>query len=213
MARVVLLGDLVDSRKLPRRREWAGRIESALREAGQRWEWHAPPAASKGIDEFSSVLAHASDLFDVCVWINETLHSVSFRFAGARGAVDVHTGSSNANQMDGPAFHLASMAVDRARREGRVLALVDEEAPDHQELGVIEALARCHQSLMEQLTAKQRNAWVRLRKLGTQEAVADELSKTQQNVSKLLRRAAASTLLETEGVIRQWLGRRWERRS
>ena len=61
MVHYALVGDLIESRKAPARRELAANVEAALAGLRERFAgaWVAPMVTTRGLDEVSSVLADA----------------------------------------------------------------------------------------------------------------------------------------------------------
>lgn len=206
----VLVADLVGSRQVAERAVLAERLEKALGELPARTgseAWIAPLTSVRGIDELSAVLrrpgpaAAAKLLLDVALWPH------GFRFALALGDIDVGLDTGRAEAMDGPAFHRAADALERARAERRSFALAVETWP-REVARAVEAAVALQDAVVGAWTetrARVVQVALRLRELrgagrGLQSALALELGVKQPTVSQHLAKAhwrEIETLLES----------------
>ncbi|MBP7149453.1 MAG: hypothetical protein KBD01_18145 [Acidobacteria bacterium] len=203
-----LVGDLQASRLASDRRRLGARIEKVLRALGRTFaeDWLAPLVTTRGLDEVSGLLRRPDHAFDVAVALNLELWPRRFRVALAHGAIDVAPGSGDASAMDGPAFHAAADALERARRDDLALAVaLPGLAPEAAAL--VEALARMHHAVVSGWSPRMAAVVAAYRRHGTQAKVADALGITQQAVSKALRSARWPELVAAESALRAWLGR------
>lgn len=195
----VLVADLVGSRRVADRAGLARRLEQSLRELPGRTgadAWIAPLTSVRGIDELSAVLRRpgpavaAKLLLDVALWPHR------FRFALARGDLDVGLDSGRAEAMDGPAFHRAADALERVRAERRTLALAVDSWPE-EVARAVEAAVALHDAVVDTWTQKRArvvDAALRLRERrgegrGLQSALALELGVKQPTISQHLAKA------------------------
>lgn len=217
-AAYVLIGDLVGSREARNRRALSRRIENAiaLLSTGCKGQgmWRAPLMTTRGIDELSGVLRKPTWAFDVSVALNTMVWPHRFRFALAWGPIDVAWRTRDAAAMDGPAFHQASDAMERARRDGLGFA-IDLPETQHAACRVVEELCRVHQTLMQRWSKEAAKTVQAYRELEwrsgttggrvTQAGVAHRLGKTQQAVSEALQRAHFMELIAAEVAVHSWL--------
>lgn len=202
--RYVLIADLVASRRAPGRRSLGKRLEEVLAACAREFAWQAPLMSTRGLDELSGVLAAPRSAFDVCARLNEALWPQRFRFALARGAIDVAPDSAVAADMDGPAFHSAADALARARTADLPLALA-LPGSDPAVCALVEALGLLHGALAAQWTPGSARAMLALRQASTQRVAAQALGITQQAISRALRRARQRELDEARTAVRGWL--------
>jgi hypothetical protein len=203
--RFAIVADLVESRLAEDRSEAAQRIRAAMRAIGRnfRTDFLAPPVHTKGIDEFSAVLARPDHLFDVAVAVNLEVWPMRFRFGVGGGTIDVGARSKDASAMDGPAFHRAADALHRAN-EDRLAFALELPGRDPAQVAVIEALGAAHKAISADWTQSAARVVTTYRRRHTQVATARMLGVSQQFVSKELERAHYRTLEQIESAAREW---------
>lgn len=114
---VVLIGDVVRSRRLQRARRARvqDQLERSFRQINRdHKESLATPLQFTAGDEFQGVLKTALHLFPVIHQIREATSPVSVRFGIGIGAITTPI-SEQPQAMDGPAFHRARDALGRAQ--------------------------------------------------------------------------------------------------
>jgi len=104
---VVLLTDLVNSRKLENRQAFDKKLDLVIKKINNNYEFHAPLVRTKGIDEMSAVFVKAADIPHACLSLQIELPEVAFRFAVSDGEIDIISKGKGANELDGLAFHNA----------------------------------------------------------------------------------------------------------
>jgi hypothetical protein len=107
--------------------------------------------------------------------------------------------------MDGPAFHRAGTALERARADDLPFAL-DLVERTAEATAVAETLARVHAVLMRRWTRAQLAAVRAMEDCRAQLAAAERLGITQQAVSDALRAAGWREVEAAERALRDWLG-------
>jgi hypothetical protein len=198
----VIMGDLVDSRRLRHRAQFSRTIQSVIGRFAREFqeEFHAPFVLTRGIDELSGVLKRSRLSYRFCRLINDALEGPLFRFAIVRGVLDVGVASRNPNRMDGPAFHRAADLITIAKQENRYycfhLGLPGEDFDRwFNELAALVHVVRSG------WTTHQRRVVETYERLETQEAVAKKLSITQQAVSDALRQASWKEVARADALI------------
>jgi len=206
MAYHVLVGDLIESRRAPARRELAVKVEVALAGLRERFAgaWRAPMVTTRGLDEASSVLADPSVALDVAFAVNLELWPQRFRFALGAGGIDVRLGTGDAAAMDGAAFHHAAAGLARIEKTGGVFA-VEGAGIERVSGAVVEAAAHLVGTLMSGWTETEAHAVRAYRDAGTQAGAAERLGVSQPTVSAALKRAHHSEIELALGAVRGWL--------
>ncbi len=197
-----VVADLEGSRHILNREGFAKRLEEVLTELGQgaeagKNEWIAPLESTRGLDELSGAVLKPGPALRAYFHLNRSLWPHRFRFALGRGRIDVGLESGQAGSMDGPAFHLAADALDRAKKEGKPLAIAARGAPDSA-LALAESCAGLHASCVLAWTPRQAavvSAWLRTR---NQKSVAASLGVTQSTISEILAKARLKTIMKAE---------------
>ena len=196
MQAVVVLGDVKGSRRLQRRPAVAAKVRTGLADLNRahRAALRGAFDVQKGIDEFGGVVRPGADLGGLLLDAWERFHPIAVRFAVVRGDLDVAPAAParrlpSVRYFDGPAFHEAAQALDRARRQERLVEL---------RLGGDPALEALTAELANALylhvlawTPRQLQVVRAYRAAGNQEAVGRRLRIAQSTVSWALRRTHA----------------------
>jgi hypothetical protein len=119
----VIIGDLVRSRRLRDRVAFSRKISSSIAKTNDLFknDLYAPLVITRGIDEFSGILYSPSKAYRIYQELSMHLYPGLIRIAVVTGTLDVRVRSKNARMIDGPAFHLASDLVRKAKTNRRVL--------------------------------------------------------------------------------------------
>lgn len=123
MKYLVLIGDVVGSKKLPDRAQFQRRLKSALAGLnGRRRNLVSPYTLTLG-DEFQAVYREPTGLFaDIFTLMAQTA-PVRIRFALAVGEIVTPINPKQSIGMDGTAFHRARDRLHRLKSEGRLLGM------------------------------------------------------------------------------------------
>lgn len=203
---MAIIGDIVASRKLPGPQR--KRTQSALIEflAGLNSCFHERMAADFTIirgDEFEALIRPegASDLIPEMIWtVTEQFPGVAFRFGIGLGTIDTEIGR-DPRLVDGPAFHQARQAIQRAEEKhllGGVFAGLGE---DHD--AILNGIARLLHYHRESWT-KQQSRLVRLLRSDTRQInAAGHLGISRQAVSAYARKAGWEAYMEGETAWRK----------
>lgn len=202
----VLVGDLVRSRSASRRPALAKAIEAALKHItrANAPDWIAPPVTTRGLDEISAVLRRPDHAFDIVTDLNIAVWPNRFRFALARGQIDVARRSRDAAAMDGPALHLAADALARLESRHGLFA-VNLPGANPASCSLLEAATDLHSALLADMAKRQVQVLSLLRRGQTQAQAAASLDITQQAVSLANRAAHIAALRHAEESIRLFL--------
>lgn len=183
---IVLLGDIVHSRRIKNRKEFQQKLKQACNSVNLQYkgELHAEMKLIKGVDEIGGVYNRPDRLYDSISIIMDGIFPQKMRFVCISGQIDVGLMQKNVSKMDGPAFHKAAENIDLLRKRPEMLF--------HVELGNhILDIAICGQI---NLLLLYRDNWSQTqfdliqeyRKCDNQAQVAEKFGISQQAVSKSL---------------------------
>lgn len=184
----VLLGDVVQSRRISDRENFQDRVEETCKKINAMYvkDLYADFKILKGIDEIGGVLSDMSSAYGIIATISEELHPNSMRFALVFDYIDTALKTRNVTKMDGSAFHKASDMLHRLKSSKLIFDMsVGDTAIDTAIAGQVNLIlllkrnwsARQHQVVREYELTK------------NQSVVAENLGITQQAVSKILNRS------------------------
>ena len=202
--RLVLLGDVVNSRQVDDREQFGRRLADACAAVTDAHSdaFDAPLEPLKGVDEVGGVLTDPAVLYDVLDGLRDRLHPQELRVAVAAGEVDVGADTGEVARMDGPAFHRADeLLADLAGSPLRVALDLDAAPLDAAIADEVNLLFR----LKAGWTDHQRRVVDAYRTTGSQSAAAGELGVSQAAVSQALSRADYATVREIETRLRRTL--------
>src|SRR5258708_32346697 len=179
---IALLADATASRALapPRRARLQADIRAATKELNRRFAraLAARFAVTLG-DELQCLLPTAAPVWEIAHHIRSRLAQVDWVVACGRGAISTPL-APTAPEMDGPCFHEARAAMERAKRQRLVFAF--GRFPP-----ALEPLANYYSALYWSWTPRQRRAATLLR-LGDQAAAAAPLVVARSAIYHLARR-------------------------
>ena len=203
-----LSGDLIHSRAVEDRSVAHQLIARALADSNRHFAavlW-APLALTHGIDEFSGVLTSPELAADLLRRLNLRLHPLRFRLGLGCGQVEKFGSGDEAGKMDGPSFHRAADAVERARAAGLPFAI--ELAPESRAgwlVRAIEAMALLDSTFREDWTPAVvdiARALAAAPQATTQADLGRRSKRSQQAVSGAFRRGRFRELARAEASLR-----------
>lgn len=207
---VVVTGDLKSSRKLKERTEVQEELKNALRIVNKRFEEEIPAKfVVVGGDSFQGMLSSPKYLFDIYYAFFE---NISRQFYLGIGVGNISTRlSENVGEIDGEAFHKASDALERAKKENIWIVFRSEWEID----GVVTCLLNFMADVMWSWTKRQREIVTYYRKVKnekgniTLEEVAEGIGIKKQTISKILKRSKYKLLKEAEDTFADFITRNW----
>lgn len=202
----VVVGDLVQSRTKSDRQQLSRKIHWAINHLSKRFqkELYAPFTLTRGIDELSGVLKQPAKSYLICRLINEEVHPQLFRFAIARGSLDVAVSSKDAGRMDGYAFHVASNLIQHAKKN-KLYYLFSLRSKYPELDALLNESVNLIYTLSKKWSVHQRRVVQLYKKFNRQKRVAKELNITQQAVSDALQQANWKNLHQIETSINRIL--------
>jgi hypothetical protein len=196
---IALIADATASRALapPRRARLQTEVRAATKELNRRFAraLAARFAVTLG-DELQGLLATAAPVWEIAHHIRSRLAQVDWVVACGRGAISTPL-ARTAPEMDGPCFHAARGAMERAKRQRLVLTFGGFPP-------ALEPLADYYSALYWSWTPRQRRAATLLR-LGPPAAAAAALGVDRSAVSHLARRMAWPLVAAGDKIFRTLL--------
>ena len=160
-------------------------------------ELAVPFSVSRG-DEFQGLLSTPEAALDIIDAFDSRSHLFSFRYGLGWGKVGTAFRPSTP-EMDGTCFLNAYSALERGKKEERWVTL--NGAPDEHER-VINGYLRSIQVIRDGWTTKQKEAVTERRSRPTLIATAEMMGSDKSTLSKMLKAAHYSQLLEAEEAMR-----------
>ncbi len=132
---IVLIGDIIESKQLSgkKREQVQASLLKQFDEINRESDSIEAPYTITLGDEFQSVYADASTLWEDCWKILAELHPVSVRFSAAIGSISTPINNKQAIGMDGPAFHIARDRIEEMKKSNRLFSIDIEEAENDSE--------------------------------------------------------------------------------
>lgn len=199
----VLLGDVVDSRKIEDRLGFDKKLQAGLGFGTKMFQnaFALPLQVWKGLDEVAAVLRSPDELYPVLNVIQDSVAPQKFRFVLVEGMIDVMPQNGDVRQADGAAFHQAAEGMQVLKKEGLLFSCKTGQALWDRAYSTQVNLLLL---LKEGWTERQRSIYNAYLQSGRQEEVAAELQVTQQTVSKTLQAIKAAQVQKLEAALQTW---------
>lgn len=199
-----LIGDIVSSRDIPAddRRLIQRRLRSTLEELSQELgEALETGLQITGGDEFQGLFRDPSAIVDVYMGVWEEFPDLVFVYGIGGGGISTDL-SDTITEVDGPCFHAARSALDRAKKEKKQVVVGGEGIAATKSIAT--AFHLLHR-IRSGWTETQRRYALAARGLDTRGAVAEEFDVSQSAVSQGLQRAEFDLFMEAEEAARELL--------
>lgn len=194
---LAVIGDVVGSRRVADRSQLQQKLGGALTAINQRFA--ASVAASFVMtigDEFQGLLSSADGLIQLLAQLNAAVHPVELRLGIGIGGLTTPL-RPEAVGMDGPCFHRARTAIERARDRGTP---VEVEASERH--AVFEVYSLLFGRLRDHWTDRQRQVHYLAASGMEGKAIAQRLGISPSAVSQHLRAADSAAIHEAS---RDWV--------
>ncbi|MBA7516226.1 hypothetical protein ES705_08272 [subsurface metagenome] len=205
---VVVTGDLKSSRGLEDRAEVQEELKNALRMVNRRFEEEIPAKfmVVRG-DSFQGMLSSPKYLFDM---YHVFFENISHQFYLGIGVGDVSTSlSENVGEIDGEAFHNASDALERAKKENIWIVFRSEWEIDE----VVTCLLNFMADVMWNWTKRQKELIIYFREHGGDREAVRLASKKfgvgERSIYKTLRTGKYHLWRDAEKAVADLLNREW----
>lgn len=193
----VVLGDVVDSRKIDDRSEFRQTLARALSEVNDAYgeTLHAPFSILKGVDEIGGVLSSVQHLASIQKTLLRMVHPEQIRIAAVVGEIDVNADAHSIADMDGPALSRADAVLSELESDGLTFRLHSDQSRYDElisdEINLLNIIrGNWSQRQAEIITTYER--------FDSQKQVADSLDISPQAVSNALRDSKAKRILGIE---------------
>ena len=196
---IVLVGDLVASRRIAERSEVQEKLRDCLKQLNsKKREGLVSPYTITLGDEFQAVFGAPDRLFRDAVTVLIALYPVAVRFSFAIGEISTAINTKQAIGMDGPAFHDARATIDHLRRTKSLFAIASPDGAGftliNQTLALVShAIGKWPRSRLEILQGISENHSVR--------QIARDLRVTDKAVYKSIDAGAIRTIVPLFGEI------------
>lgn len=200
---LALLADLVGSRRVADRAAVQRRMLEAVEALNARYadDLAAPLAVSRG-DEVQGLFARRDAVVPVIVELADVLHPVEWCCGVGWGGLSTPLGAEVV-RLDGPAFHGARVALERAQGDGRWLAVEGIGSATGE---VLESLFALMQALRRRWTDRQIE-FIRAARGALQKDVAARFDVSPSTVSESLKAAGFGAVQEGEAAAAALLSR------
>ena len=207
---IVLTGDLKSSKKLKDRAKVQESLKKSLNEINATFK--------KGIvakfrivqgDSFQGMISSPDHLFDIYYIL---FGNITHKFYLGIGIGEISTGlSGNVGEIDGEAFHRASSALEKAKRDNYWIVFEAGWKID----GILTYLLNFMADIMWNWTDRQREIVIHYRKMKNQKNeytlrdLAEEIGVRKQTISKILKRSRYKILEDAEKSFKDYVSQKW----
>ena len=202
----VVVADVKGSRKMQADERYEGQlfIKSALVQINEKYAQaiEAPFMITKG-DEFQGVLCNLTDLNDIMLNLERLIYPLTLRFGLGYGPIQ-KMGSRIPIEMDGPAFHHASHALDIAKKKKRAVLIKTADAEFDLSVNTIYQLIY---SIKRRWSDVNYERYWRYKELGTYERVAEASGVSAQAIWDSLKNAGAMDVIDAEKSLKSYFER------
>jgi hypothetical protein len=121
MSKIVLIGDIIASRKIKDRSSVQKNLKAVIRQINRKNPNLLSPYTITLGDEFQAVFQKADQIFADIISILLALYPEQVRFSIGIGSLDTPINKQQAIGMDGPAFYLARKGIEQLKATGYLL--------------------------------------------------------------------------------------------
>ena len=196
----VIISDIIGSRKLNdyERHEWQLFLKSAIVQVNESFasQIEAPFMITKG-DEFQGVLKKLSSVHQVIMKFEKLIFPLTLRFGVGHGSIQ-KMGSNIPIEMDGPAFHKAQAAINRAKKKKQTVVVHTANENFNQMVNTIYQLMYAIKGRWSDINFKR---YWKYQEFGTYERVAQEEGVSTQAVWDSLNHSNAIEVINAETIL------------
>lgn len=203
-AYLVVLGDLIASRKIKERKKFERKLKKTVEEVIAKFknEWVAPLAFEKGIDEVGAVIKNKTALYHIINHVNNSIAPQKIRFVAYKGTIDIGMKTKDITAMDGEAFHTAAYMMTQLKASGMLLSCNTGNSLFDM---AMENQVNAMHILKQKWTERQRQIFQLYTEVGNQGETAKKLKVSQQAISNALQQIDAFQIIELQNNIARWL--------
>lgn len=194
----VIIGDIIESRKIKNREKVQKKLKSVLNSANTIFKEHIEVNFSITLgDEFQGLLKDISESYRIIKYFEKNLYPLKARFGVGVGMLSTPI-SENIGEMDGECFIKAREAINEAKKNDRFviykLGIDEKDMIINTILMLIEAIKTSWKEI------HLRRIWL-YEKLGTYEKVAKKEKISKQMISKMFKRIHYDEVKKAEEVV------------
>lgn len=205
----VIIADIKGSKKMEEmeRYEWQLFLKSAIVQVNENWasSIEALFMITKG-DEFQGVVHNIPNAHSIMIEFERLLTPLELRFGIGVGSIQ-KMGAEIPIEMDGPAFHFANKALNRAKK---LKNRVQFHSADPQLDKYINTLYSLIYAIKGRWSDINRSRYWKYKEMGTYDKVADLEGVSPQAVWDSLRSANAIEVIEAEKTVKEFLQSKME---
>ncbi len=205
----VIIADIKGSKKMEEmeRYEWQLFLKSAIVQVNENWasSIEAQFMITKG-DEFQGVVHNIPNAHSIMIEFERLLTPLELRFGIGLGRIQ-KMGANIPIEMDGPAFHRANTALNRAKK---LKSHVNFHSMDPQLDKYINTLYSLIYAIKGRWSNINRSRYWKYKEMGTYDKVADLEGVSPQAVWDSLRNANAIEVIEAENTVKDFLQSKME---
>ncbi len=205
----VIISDIKDSKKMEEmeRYEWQLFVKSAIVQVNENWSSsiEAQFMITKG-DEFQGVVHDIPNAHSIMIEFERLLSPLELRFGIGLGRIQ-KMGANIPIEMDGPAFHRANSALNKAKK---LKNSVQFHSMDPQLDKYINTLYSLIYAIKGRWSDINRSRYWKYKEMGTYDKVADLEGVSPQAVWDSLHNANAVEVIEAEKTVKDFLRSKME---
>jgi hypothetical protein len=194
---VVIIADVRGSRKMARDERYEGQLylKSAIIQVNENFAEliEAPFMITRG-DEFQGVLSLMENAFSTMLEFERLLFPLQLRYGIGRGAIQ-RMGSKIPIEMDGPAFHRATEALNQVKKKKQFFLCKTDSAQSDLIINTVLSLMCAIKSKWNEITF---NRYWKYKELGTFERVAQFENVSTQAIWDSMHNMRVMDILDAE---------------
>ena len=200
----VIIADIKGSKKMAEmeRYEWQLFLKSAIVQVNENWNKaiEAQFMITKG-DEFQGVVHDIPNAHSIMIEFERLLSPLELRFGIGLGRIQ-KMGANIPIEMDGPAFHRASLALNFAKKKKNCVQFHSADSQLDEYINTLYSLIYAIKSDWSEII---RSRYWKYKELGTYDKVADLDGVSPQAVWDSLRNAKAIEVINAEETVKEFL--------
>jgi len=205
----VIIADIKGSKKMQEmeRYEWQLFLKSAIVQVNENWSCsiEAPFMITKG-DEFQGVVHDIPKAYSIMIEFERLLMPVQLRFGIGLGRIQ-KMGANIPIEMDGPAFHRANTALNKAKKRKHSVRFHSNDPQLDLYINTLFTLIYAIKSHWSDLNISR---YWKYKELGTYDKVADIEGVSPQAVWDSLHNANAIEVMQAEETLKEFLRQKME---
>lgn len=201
MVYCAIIGDIVNSKKIPNRQEIQDLFANVLNEINMEFSKHIASNFTITLgDEFQGLIYKPAYSYEIIKKIKQKMSPIELVFGVGIGEMKTKIDRTISIGSDGPAYHFARNMVEKAKKKRPSIMYYSGMSSDE----LINGLLYFAESCINSRTAKQIEVVKLYDELKSQKEVANRLNKTQATISTLLINAFYHEVANAEEKIKNF---------